>query len=94
MTYDSKEFSVSNHYYLGFDIGSTSLNTVILDENDNIVEEYYEYVHGRPFNVLYNRLTSLLEKIPGDSINSVALTGTGGKLAAELIGGSFVNEII
>lgn len=34
-------------YYIGLDIGSISLNTVVLDEDYNVREDYYEYVHGR-----------------------------------------------
>lgn len=80
--------------YLGFDIGSVSLNTVVLDEKNNILEDYYDYVHGKPFNVLLDRLTYLLQRIPNESIDGIAITGTGGKLAVKLIGGALVNEII
>jgi predicted CoA-substrate-specific enzyme activase len=80
--------------YLGFDIGSTSLNTVIMDEDHNIIEDYYNYVHGKPFNVLKTMLVSILERIPAENIKGIAITGTGGKLATDLIGGVFVNEII
>jgi predicted CoA-substrate-specific enzyme activase len=85
---------VSSKFYLGFDIGSVSLNTVILDENNSIAEEFYDYVHGKPFEVLKNRLNSVLEKYSGESLEGIAITGTGGKLATDLIGGVFVNEII
>jgi predicted CoA-substrate-specific enzyme activase len=81
-------------FFLGIDIGSVSLNTVIIDENNIIIEEHYDYVHGRPFNVLNDRLASILEKYPPESISGIALTGTGGNLATGLIGGVFVNEII
>jgi predicted CoA-substrate-specific enzyme activase len=80
--------------FFGFDIGSVSLNTVLMDENLRILEDYYDYVHGRPFNVLRDRLSSILERIPSSSISGIAFTGTGGKLATGLIGGVFVNEII
>ena len=80
--------------FLGLDIGSVSLNTVLMDEDHNIVEDYYDYVHGRPFNVLKTRLTSILELHPFAAIKGVAVTGSGGELAAGLIGGVFVNEII
>ncbi|MCK7534535.1 MAG: hypothetical protein MZV63_27765 [Marinilabiliales bacterium] len=84
----------NGQFFLGLDIGSVSLNTVLLDENYNIVEDYYDYVHGKPFNVLHERLTSILQEHPAETIKGVALTGTGGKLAVGLIGGVFVNEII
>jgi predicted CoA-substrate-specific enzyme activase len=83
-----------NNYFLGFDIGSVSINTVIMDENHNILEENYDYVHGRPFNVLNDRLSSILKKHSTETIKGIAITGSGGKLATELIGGVFVNEII
>ena len=41
-----------------------------------------------------DRLASILENHPAESITGIAITGTGGKLATELIGGVFVNEII
>ena len=84
----------SSNYFLGFDIGSVSLNTVVIDEKNNILEEYYDYVHGKPFNVLKDRLSSVLKKHASDTIKGIAVTGAGGKLATELIGGVFVNEII
>ena len=80
--------------YLGFDIGSVSINTVIMDDYHNILEEYYDYIHGRPFNVLKDRLSYILSKIPAEAIKGIAITGAGGNLATELIGGVFVNEII
>ena len=81
-------------YYLGLDIGSVSLNTVIISETNEILEEYYDYVHGRPFNVLKDRISAVLEKYSPDTLKGIAITGSGGKLATELIGGIFVNEII
>jgi predicted CoA-substrate-specific enzyme activase len=83
-----------SEFFLGLDIGSVSLNTVLLDENHKVIEEYYDYVHGKPFNVLRERLSSILEKHPEDKLMGIAITGTGGKLASQLIGGLFVNEII
>ncbi|MCJ7447069.1 MAG: acyl-CoA dehydratase activase [Bacteroidales bacterium] len=93
----NKSFPIAqngNGVYLGFDIGSVSLNTVLMDDNYNVIEDYYDYVHGKPFIVLKERLSDILERIPSESIKGIAITGTGGKLASELIGGIFVNEII
>ncbi|MBN2349077.1 MAG: hypothetical protein JXJ22_09580 [Bacteroidales bacterium] len=80
--------------FLGFDIGSISLNTVILDASLQVVENYYEYCKGRPFNILFSRFTDILSRFHPAQIKKVAITGTGGKLACELIGGEFINEII
>lgn len=95
MAFKSSPTKISDiKYFLGIDIGSVSLNTVVIDDNNNILDEYYDYVHGRPFNVLNDRLASILKKYPFETIKGIAITGSGGKLATGLIGGGFVNEII
>ena len=60
----------------------------------DILENHYDYCHGQPFLVLRKRLTDLLSRYEAKQFNLVAITGSGGKLAAELIGGQFINEII
>jgi len=85
---------VKGEYFLGLDLGSISLNTVIIDRQENILENHYDYCHGQPFLVLRKRLTDVLTRYDPEQFSLVALTGSGGKLAAELIGGKFVNEII
>jgi predicted CoA-substrate-specific enzyme activase len=77
--------------YLGLDIGSISINTVVLDEDLNVLEERYDYCHGRPFHVLRDVLGEITASI---EVAGVAATGSGGQLATELIGGHFVNEIV
>jgi len=80
--------------YLGLDLGSISLNTVIIDKDENILENYYDLCHGQPFLVLKKRLTDLLSRFDAGQFKQIAITGSGGKLASELIGGQFINEII
>lgn len=74
-------------YYLGIDIGSISVNTVLIDEDKNVIEEHYSRIKGAP------RKTAQLaiEKISSRyKIESTTTTGSGGKL----IPGQFVNEIV
>lgn len=59
---------IQSGFYLGLDLGSVSVNTVILDPENKILEEYYDYVHGKPFEVLKDRLISILEKYPPEKI--------------------------
>ncbi|HEX2921922.1 MAG TPA: acyl-CoA dehydratase activase [Bacteroidales bacterium] len=94
MNYKPDNRSSENRYYLGLDIGSVSLNTVVIDSSGLILENHYDYVYGKPFEVLRNRLSSLDGKYSLKTFAGLAITGTGGKLATELIGGTFVNEII
>ncbi|HLN55407.1 MAG TPA: acyl-CoA dehydratase activase [Bacteroidales bacterium] len=81
-------------YFIGLDLGSVSLNTVILDQKNNILEDYYDYVHGKPFDILNSRLESVFTKFGQEKLLGIAISGTGGKLASDLIGGILVNEII
>jgi len=84
MTQEPKNLmTISKPCFLGFDIGSTSLNTVIMDEDHNILEDYYDYVHGKPFNVLKSKLDSIIGRITPGNLKGIAVTGTGGKLATE-----------
>ena len=82
------------NYILGIDIGSISINTVLVNNQKEIIENRYDYCHGKPFHRLLEVLDELFDQHKEDKISSVALTGTGGKLASELIGGQYVNEII
>ena len=84
----------NNGIFLGFDLGSISLNTVVIGQDENILENHYDYCHGQPFQVLRKRLSDLLSRYGTEQFTLVATTGSGGKLAAGLIGGQFVNEII
>jgi predicted CoA-substrate-specific enzyme activase len=81
-------------YHIGLDIGSVSINTVVLDENRNILQNYYDYCHGKPFHQLESILERIFRKYRPGSIGNLAITGTGGPLASKLIGGQFVNEIV
>ena len=80
MTTKSNPLSTSE-FYLGLDIGSVSLNTVVISENNNILQEHYDYIHGKPFHVLKERLSGIFSEYPEGSLKGIALTGTGGKLA-------------
>ena len=72
-------------YFIGMDIGSTSLNTVVLDDNLQVAEEIYSWCHGRPFHVLRDVLAELLSRYDRHTIRSLAFTGSGGELAAQLV---------
>ena len=81
-------------FHLGLDLGSISLNTVLMGEDRQIIENRYTYCEGRPFNVLKSVIDEIITKYGAASIGCIAFTGSGGKKSAELIGGQFVNEII
>ncbi len=80
--------------YLGIDVGSVSANTVIMDEDRNVLEEHYTRIKGQPLQTVQKVLEEVLQRIPLEQFCSISFTGTGGKLLSELLGGNFINEII
>ena len=81
-------------FKFGFDIGSISINTVVMDADGNVKLDHYDYCQGKPFDKLKEILDTLGETYANDQFGEISFTGTGGKLAAQLIGGSYVNEIV
>jgi predicted CoA-substrate-specific enzyme activase len=81
-------------FQFGFDIGSISINTVVMDAGGAIKLDRYDYCHGKPFEKLKEILEILEGSYSKDQFEQVSFTGTGGKLAAELVGGTYVNEIV
>ncbi len=75
--------------YLGIDIGSVSVNTVLLDEDGEVLWEDYTRHHGQ----LLATALSVLEVLP-DSPMGAGITGGGGKPLSELLEGLFVNEVV
>ena len=62
---------------IGFDIGSISINTVVMDNDRTILENRYDLCHGKPFELLLKILTDLERKYSSNQIRLVGLTGTG-----------------
>jgi len=81
-------------FEVGIDIGSISVNTVLIDQTGKIREEFYDYCHGKPFHQLLARLESLFASYPEEHMKFMVFTGIGGKKAAEILGGIHINEII
>jgi predicted CoA-substrate-specific enzyme activase len=74
-------------YYLGIDIGSISVNTVVLDANRAVVEENYHRIKGEPAKTARQVIEDVSARHP---ITATATTGSGGRL----VPGHFVNEIV
>jgi predicted CoA-substrate-specific enzyme activase len=81
-------------YRFGFDIGSISINTVVMDQQGKVVLDRYDYCQGKPFDKLKEILDTLEKSYSQEQFEHISFTGTGGKLAAELVGGTYVNEIV
>ncbi len=79
---------------LGMDIGSVSVNLVVMNPRGEVLREVYVRHLGETYRTALNLLESLRKEFPLDSCRLAAFTGLGGKSLAEILGGVFVNEVI
>ncbi|MBC8372101.1 MAG: 2-hydroxyglutaryl-CoA dehydratase, partial [Planctomycetes bacterium] len=80
--------------YIGLDIGSVSVNAVLITPDRTVAEEHYVRTRGRPVETVRGVLGDMLSRTPRASLDGIGVTGTAGKLIADLLGAFFVNEII
>jgi len=80
--------------HIGLDIGSVSVNTVVLNDAKEVLWEDYSRTQGRPLEVATRVLSDLLERFPPGTVASCSLAGTGAGQLAKVMEGTFVNEII
>jgi len=81
-------------FFIGIDVGSVSIDFAVLSSDKKIIKTYYKRTLGQPLQVCIDILKDILKEIPKESIRGIATTGSGGKLLANLLNGSFANEII
>ncbi|RKY28815.1 MAG: CoA activase [Planctomycetota bacterium] len=79
---------------LGLDIGSVSVNAVLMDDENNVIDELYLRTKGQPVETSLEAINTFLERHPNAEIKGVALTGSGGKLMGRILNAGFVNEIV
>ncbi len=79
---------------LGMDIGSVSVNLVIMNPQGEVVKEVYHRHLGEPYRTALDLLKSLEPEFPRDKCRLAAFTGLAGKALAEIMGGLFINEVI
>ncbi len=80
--------------FLGIDIGSTSINFVLLNKNREVV--FYSYVKtlGKPLDIVNAEMIKLKTKLPNVNIHKIAVTGSGREYIGQAIGADLViNEI-
>ena len=61
--------------YLGVDIGSVSINTVVMNEKKKVIDNRYDYCHGKPFSLLRDILQSIIKHYGSESLSCIATTG-------------------
>ena len=96
---DAPEFTLTDHVtgektYLGVDVGSTSINLVLLNGKSQAV--YYSYVRtiGKPLEIVRKEMRKLTEKLGITGFAGIAVTGSGREYIGREIGADLViNEI-
>jgi len=88
-------FGMQGEYlHIGLDIGSVSVNTVLMNPQGEVLEEHYTRTRGQPVARTYEVLVDVLSRCPADRPIAVSTTGIVGRLIADLLGGVFTNEVI
>ncbi|MFH1076532.1 MAG: acyl-CoA dehydratase activase, partial [Pseudomonadota bacterium] len=78
--------------YLGIDIGSVSLDAVVINKECGIEASWYYRTEGEPLLVLRDVLNNLNKS--ATSVQGLVITGSGREKASAIIGGTAMNEII
>lgn len=82
-------------YYLGIDIGSTSTNLVLLNEDEEVVHFQYLRTKGNPKFAVQQGFEELTDRFGSDlQIKAVATTGSGRHYMGKLIGADTVQDEI
>ena len=72
--------------WLGLDLGSVSLNLVLIDGAGRVLVEKYIRHHGQPLPAASRELTRLKSDLADFRLGGIGLTGAAGKVLAELLG--------
>ncbi len=80
--------------YLGIDIGSVSLNLVLLDEGFQVLKERYCRTRGKPLETAFEALEELFAEAPAADLSGVAFTGAGTAVLSDLYKIHPVNEVV
>ena len=80
------------NYKIGIDIGSTTVKTVVLDEQHNIIFRAYERHYSKVREKAAEQLRSASETLSGQRVRAV-ITGSAGLGVAKASGIDFVQEV-
>jgi len=78
--------------YVGLDVGSISVDTVLMTEAGDVLDARYVRHLGRPLQVALAELEALLERF--EAVDGLCLTGSGARMIADVLGVPFVNEVV
>ena len=92
----SKSHSDSGHngYRIGLDVGSISVNAVLIGPDDSVLEDHYVRTHGQPVESVLVVLKDIFSRTGPERVVSMVFTGSGGKLLSSIFDVGSVNEIV
>ncbi len=79
--------------YVGIDIGATSSDVVVLDENMQVLSSDYRRTFGKPIETLMLQAEEIFRSFNRSQVVGVAVTGSAGRPLAKQLGLAFVNEV-
>jgi len=84
-----------NHkIHIGIDIGSVSVDSIIISDKYHIVQDSYVRHTGKPAEITYDVVKNIVEQFGEAAISQIAFTGAGGKEIAKALDAVCVNEIV
>ncbi len=82
-------------YYVGIDVGSVSVNAVVMNDKGGLI---FEYPYRRHFGAVESSVLEIIHELYGrfsvDNIKALAFTGNHGRIISERIGGFYEFESI
>lgn len=76
----------------GFDVGSTTVKCVIVDENNNLLFKSYRRHNAHQTKCVAELLKEVQKKYP-NSVFRTAITGSGGRALAKMLNAQFIQEV-
>ncbi len=83
---------INKNYALGIDVGSTTVKTVIIDENKQIIYNRYERHFSKVLETVISQLEIIKEEFPNDSFK-ISITGSAGLGMANATKLPFTQEV-
>jgi predicted CoA-substrate-specific enzyme activase len=90
---DIEPFRGKGTLSIGIDIGSTSSDLVILDNDNRIVLSDYRRTKGKPIETFREQLKDTFGKINPADVRTIAATGSAARLPAKILEIPFINEV-
>jgi predicted CoA-substrate-specific enzyme activase len=78
---------------IGIDIGSTSSDLIVLDDENRVVLSDYRRTKGKPVETFRTQLRDIFAKINPAGVETIAATGSAARLPAKILGIPFINEV-